>query len=106
MCFWQLRVLNDDALSLSLSLGLTPHELVLHLEVSVYYLFLQLYALFPCNLFAFFKSYCENSTRTQVNAFQEYIAVSMCSWGYVNADLELHMRSDIRGVASYRLQWV
>ena len=59
--------------------GLTPHELVLHLEVSVYYLFLQLYALFPCNLFSFFKSYCESSTRTQVDAFQEFIAVSVCA---------------------------
>lgn len=56
--------------------GLTPQELVLHLDVSVYYFFLQLYALFPCNLFSFFKSFCETSTRAQVNSFQEFIAVS------------------------------
>ena len=56
--------------------GLTPHELVLHLDVSVYYFFLQLYALFPLNLFSFFKSYCQNSTRAQVNAFQEFVTVS------------------------------
>ncbi len=56
--------------------GLTPNQLVMHLDVSVYYFFLQLYALFPCNLFSFFKSYCLNSTRLQVNAFQEFVAVS------------------------------
>ena len=75
------------SLSLSLSLthshphspllaGLTPKELHLHLEVAVYYFFMQLYALFPCNLSQFLQSHYAHSSQEEVAKFQQNIVVS------------------------------
>jgi len=54
--------------------GLIPHELYLHLDVAVYYFFLQLYALFPCNLSTYLRG--RYGPTGEVYEFQEYIAVS------------------------------
>ena len=57
--------------------GLTPKELHLHLEVAVYYYFMQLYALFPCNLSQFLRSHYTHSSQEEVAKFQQHIVVSM-----------------------------
>jgi hypothetical protein len=55
-------------------LRLAPRPLYLHLDVAVYYLFLQLYALFPCNFFTFLRGrYGPLGERSD---FRQYIAVS------------------------------
>ena len=54
---------------------LTPPELYLHLDVAVYYFFLQLYALFPCGLTTYLRG--RYGPTGEVNEFQEYIAVSL-----------------------------
>ena len=56
--------------------GLTPKELHLHLEVAVYYFFMQLYALFPCNLSQFLQSHYAHSNQEEVAKFQQHIVVS------------------------------
>ena len=55
--------------------GLTPPELYLHLDVAVYYFFLQLYALFPCAFTTYLRG--RYGPTGEVNEFQEYIAVSL-----------------------------
>ena len=56
--------------------GLAPKELHLHLDVAVYYFFMQLYALFPCNLSQFLSAYYAHSSQEEVAKFQEHIVVS------------------------------
>ena len=71
--------------------GLTPKELHLHLEVAVYYFFMQLYALFPCNLSQFLRSHYTHSSQEEVVKFQQHIVVSTLlltrvsseSWMYI-----------------------
>ena len=55
--------------------GLTPKPLYLHLDVAVYYLFLQLYALFPCNFFTFLRG--RYGPMGERGDFRQYIAVSL-----------------------------
>ena len=55
--------------------GLTPKELHLHLDVAVYYFFMQLYALFPCNLSQFLRAHYAHSSQEEVAKMQEYILV-------------------------------
>ena len=69
----------DHLINLSLVVisGLTPKELCLHLDVAVYYFFLQLYALFPNNLFQYLRHHYGHSAIGEVNKFHESIAVSV-----------------------------
>ena len=54
-----------------------PKALYLHLDVAVYYLFLQLYALFPRNFFTFLRGrYGPTGERRD---FHQFIAVSFAS---------------------------
>ena len=70
-----LNVVAIHNTSVSLSTELAPKPLYLHLDVAIYYLFLQLYALFPCNFFTFLRGrYGPTGERRY---FQQYIAVSL-----------------------------
>ena len=63
-------------------IGLTPKPLYLHLDVAVYYLFLQLYALFPCNFFTFLRGrYGPTGERSD---FRQYISVSLNRTATIN----------------------